>query len=291
MEDEQSCPICYNSLKLEASYAKVEECEHEFCLGCIRKWSQEKEQPTCPCCNHRFEFVLEIKKNGTQVKLDAKSFVKAHKSNTKPKNGSSSTSGPIISDMHWELAQRLGIYKNNMKVKKLTNTRGRRPRAVDAAAYRMHPAWLVRLMPFVRRELQAVVPTINFRKMQEIESKVYHDAQFVGLPRPGRCQYLVDVFDGNLQYVDIFCHELLNFAASPFETVQEYDRAAVYATLQDGELAAASSRADQSQVITLDDTVIGESPIQIVGKRKPATSPPPTNTPPMPTSPGQTRCD
>merc|ERR1711881_33953 len=108
-------------------------------------------------------------------------------------------------------------------------------------------------MPFIRRELQAVT-NLNYQTLVQVEAKIIHDIKFTGLPQPGRCQYLLDAFDGNQKFLEIFCHELLNFAASPYETVQAYDDNAIYATLEDGlAAAAAGQRSNTSPVIVITD--------------------------------------
>ena len=254
-ETSKDCPICFCDLNEETSYAKIEDCTHEFCLNCIRKWSQEKTQPTCPCCNIKFHCVFEIKKNGDKVKLDAKSFVKTSKiSNDQTNSNAGETSSGIISDLHWEIAQRLGIYKNNMRVKKFTISIDHRRRPTDPDWFRRYPGTINRLLPFIRRELQAVAPYLSFQELQKVEHKIHDGMLYTGLPKPGSCQYLVDVFRGNKNYVEIFCHELLNFAACPFETPQEYDRYACYATLEDGEKAVNEEKIQNKGVICLDET-------------------------------------
>jgi len=253
--DSKTCPICFQELESELRFAQVEGCNHEFCTTCIRKWSQEKTTPTCPCCNREFNFIFEVKKDGSKVKLDAKSLVKASRVKNRDRDELETTTGNgvVISDMHWELSQRRGLYRNNMRVKQLRNASGRH-RPIQAGWYRQHPGYLHRLFPFIRRELQAVVPGLPFTELQAVESRIYQDCQFTGLPKPGRCEYLVAAFNGNRQYAAIFCHELLNFAASPFETVQEYDQNAIYATLEDGQIAALDERSNQTEVIDLDSS-------------------------------------
>lgn len=257
--EEKDCPICYTSLLDETSFARIEDCTHEFCLNCIRKWSQEKSQPTCPCCNIQFKNVFEIKKNAVKIKLDAKSFAKTGKNSENQEiieTSGGSTSGPIISDMHWEIAQRQGIYKNNMKVKKFSIDITNRRRPVTPDWFRRYPGTANRLLPFIRRELQAVAPSLPFQQMQAVEHRIYNDTLYTGLPKPGSCQYLVEAFSGNKNYVAIFCHELLNFAASPWETVQEYDQYACYATLEDGEKALNQKK---TGTIDLDQSVVKTS--------------------------------
>jgi len=258
--EEKDCPICYESLLDETSFARIEDCTHEFCLNCIRKWSQEKSQATCPCCNIQFKNVFEIKKTGDKIKLDAKSFAKTSKNSENTDiietSGGGSTSGPIISDMHWEIAQRQGIYKNNMKVKKFSIDITDRRRPVTPDWFRKYPGTANRLLPFIRRELQAVAPGLPFQQMQAVEHRIYNDTLYTGLPKPGSCQYLVEAFSGSKNYVAIFCHELLNFAASPWETVQEYDQYACYATLEDGEKALNQKK---TGTIDLDQSVVKTS--------------------------------
>jgi len=44
------CPICWESPKQLARLARVVPCGHVFCFRCIRKWTREHHQYSCPMC-------------------------------------------------------------------------------------------------------------------------------------------------------------------------------------------------------------------------------------------------
>ena len=239
-----TCPICYTELEDEPSYARIVDCTHTFCLECIRKWSREKQEPSCPMCNINFNFIFEIKlPSRKQIKLDAKTFVKANKIKEGNHHSNSidvdaaATVGLFngYSDFHWEYQQRKGIYTNNLKCKKLTNT-GNRIRNATPEFFREHPYNSVRLLDFIRRELHAIVPQHGFFQLQNFENQLNEFIRANGLPTLENCSTLLKaIFCNNRKYAEVFCHELKCYAKSPFNSLEQYDANAVYATLADGE--------------------------------------------------------
>ena len=245
------CPICYSELSDEDSYAKIEDCTHLFCLECIRKWSREKNRPTCPMCNKSFTKVFEIKKSGKVVKLDAKTLVREDKS----KNSQSNINEQPVSsgfgdfrDYEWEYQQRLGIYKNNMMVKKFSKrmfNRFKKPADLITS-----PHEVTRLAQFISRELMVTCSRENadvngvYGYCREWLPKILMSIQKFGLPEFKKRRWtvnteLIEILEKlmapNKKWVHIFVHEVTYFAASHCFNLEEFDNNAVYATLDDGE--------------------------------------------------------
>ena len=206
MVEEDPCPICYSDLNNEPSYAQATECSHKYCLSCIRKWAQQKSVPTCPCCNGTFENVYEIKKSGKRVKLNAKTFAKSSKNFENVERAENQ----IISDDHWEYDQRAGIYRNGMKVKYLQNT-GNRRRRTDAMYLRTHQGYTHRLIQFIQRDLLAMGGNrVHYREIMTLTERILMEVMMNGLDPPSslHCDFILQFFNGNHKYMEIFCHEL-----------------------------------------------------------------------------------
>eukprot|EP01017_Pseudomicrothorax_dubius_P007298 TRINITY_DN1224_c0_g1_i11.p1 TRINITY_DN1224_c0_g1~~TRINITY_DN1224_c0_g1_i11.p1 ORF type:complete len:187 (-),score=30.75 TRINITY_DN1224_c0_g1_i11:346-906(-) len=58
------CGICFAPIELQG---KLDTCSHEFCLDCIKKWSQREN--SCPLCKRRFK---SISKNWRRVRYTEK---------------------------------------------------------------------------------------------------------------------------------------------------------------------------------------------------------------------------
>ncbi|KAK9078747.1 hypothetical protein SSX86_002805 [Deinandra increscens subsp. villosa] len=51
------CAICLDEIPLQES-SLVKGCEHAYCVICILRWAESKNEPTCPQCKNPFEFLI-----------------------------------------------------------------------------------------------------------------------------------------------------------------------------------------------------------------------------------------
>lgn len=248
LTEDDPCPICYSELINEDSYAKIEDCTHLFCIECIRKWSREKSTPTCPMCNKNFTKVYEIKKSGKVVKLDARTLVREGKNSSNTVLQANRSNGyDDFRDYQWEFGQRLGYYRNDMKVKKFSKRffhKFKKP-----ADFQNNRREVARLDRFICRELMATAVKVqSMRLVSEFTEKwlvkILNSIETHGLPEFKKNRWttntelpemLKEILSPNNKWVHIFIHEITYYAASHCAGLEEFDNHAVYATLDDGE--------------------------------------------------------
>lgn len=58
---EENCSICL--MKIDQKIGIPNHCFHNFCLECLRIWTDENSSRTCPLCRMNYSAVLEINEN------------------------------------------------------------------------------------------------------------------------------------------------------------------------------------------------------------------------------------
>eukprot|EP01117_Protostelium_nocturnum_P014026 TRINITY_DN5299_c0_g1_i1.p1 TRINITY_DN5299_c0_g1~~TRINITY_DN5299_c0_g1_i1.p1 ORF type:complete len:301 (+),score=95.94 TRINITY_DN5299_c0_g1_i1:47-949(+) len=81
-ESEISCPICEDNIEASGKkYGLLSECNHAFCLDCIKKWRQTNDVSTaksCPICRVQSHYVVpcDVFPNEETKKVVVDSYVK-----------------------------------------------------------------------------------------------------------------------------------------------------------------------------------------------------------------------
>lgn len=72
-DENGNCCICMCKPD-EQELATIDGCEHQFCFGCIDKWSTREN--TCPLCKNRFSEIEYVHKNDNEVNQNANNCAK-----------------------------------------------------------------------------------------------------------------------------------------------------------------------------------------------------------------------
>ena len=239
---DDACPICLGSITDKCA---AESCFHNFCFVCLKEWSKQK--PVCPLCKQPFKKILYDIKSETDYKEFEITYHSSNSRGIRPprfafadmeilQNFYDDTSqfSPFLSYVIPPLrgghprrrhdrassAYRLSRYLDNMWVQPLADITGQY-RESSPQLYQEQPALTHRLLPWLHREVMALVPPsrisdVTQRIMNWIEQYPINSREFRRNLRPH--------FGSRTRH---FIHEFYHFARSPFDMVG-HDLAAHY---------------------------------------------------------------
>ncbi|XP_068218154.1 E3 ubiquitin-protein ligase Topors-like [Palaemon carinicauda] len=249
-----TCSICLGSI---TDKCVADSCLHSFCLLCLKEWSKQKA--VCPLCKVSFTKIMyEIKSESvykewkvpqpdpTERSHGMANFQEYLNVETRRFFGYRTTHFPGAvalrqmyprsnipdaipslppqrgprSNLRGSTMFRLSVYLNNIWVQPLADVTGRY-RETSPELYREQPALTHRLVPWVNRELAALISpsrvgTALTEVMELIERYPINSREFRNAVR----QY----FRGRTRH---FVHEFYNYARSPFDMIG-HDNSAQY---------------------------------------------------------------
>ncbi|KAK3844057.1 MAG: hypothetical protein J3R72DRAFT_489190 [Linnemannia gamsii] len=272
-----SCTICLNTYE---DRAVLESCHHEFCFSCILQWSTLSH--TCPLCIRPFTSCMhEIKNNEEYAIHQFEPLPRARSSSGSTAAGNTSALphgiirrlyGPpqwrrrtrdrppprIIPDSADELSvsdrqqaaleNRRNVYRNNLFVRHMGANKISGFQQTTPESFSIFPHRLDRLVPWIRRELQAITTLSSSSASQSAlssDGNTVHSANSHDETDPGLeiiREYIIAVCkrydlqtdqgqdlirDFLYDHTEHFVHELMAFARSPF-SIEAYDRVAQY---------------------------------------------------------------
>uniref|UniRef100_A0A0P4WH92 RING-type E3 ubiquitin transferase n=1 Tax=Scylla olivacea TaxID=85551 RepID=A0A0P4WH92_SCYOL len=273
---DDTCPICLGNI---TDKCMANSCHHCFCLVCLKEWSKQKA--VCPLCKERFTKIIYDIRSDTEFKEwkvprfeqhhpitnfhsffvpdrrffgyrttnfpGAATLRRQHPGNTTsivdaiPSGPREHTSASY--NLRGSSFFRLNIYLNNEWVQPIADITGRY-RQSSPQLYREQPALTHRLVPWVNRELAALLHSARIgvvlaEVMDLIERYPINSREFRRAVRPhlgSRTRH--------------FVHEFYNFARSPYDMVG-HDNAARYVTRYgfDDESSSESSTSEDSDAV------------------------------------------
>ncbi|KAF9927961.1 hypothetical protein FBU30_002749 [Linnemannia zychae] len=263
------CPICLNVFD---DRAVLESCHHEYCFSCITQWSSLSH--TCPLCIQPFTSCIhriQVDENYSTHffeprpgRLTAADTVVPH-----------GTIRRLYGAPQWRSRPR-NVYRNNLYVRHIGASRVSGFQQITPETFRMFPQRLDRLIPWIRRELQAITTlsatssnsqqsNVDFTRpvnaYEEIDSGLEIIREYI-IAVCKRYDLQTDqgqdlIRDFLHDHTEHFVHELMGFARSPF-SMEAYDRFAQYSPLSPFPTVSASSTGttgnqdNNSQVINSD---------------------------------------
>ncbi|XP_064604945.1 E3 ubiquitin-protein ligase Topors-like [Liolophura sinensis] len=247
-----NCSICLGKLENKSF---TDSCFHMFCFACLLEWSKVK--PECPLCKQPFKSIIHNVRSyedydqyhiqeaqerpefpwdspegyrfryRTTVTFDR--LMEAHYEEQQRQLRLLQRPTLVTTRRHWRRRRqgatsefRHRIYLNGMRVKRVT-TRQTRQRKTGPNFYRNNPACTHRLVPWLNRELNALLHShpehvhflleliMDLIKRFEIESDEFFEHVHTYLGRHARH----------------FIHEFTSFARSPYDMIA-YDEHAMY---------------------------------------------------------------
>ena len=277
---DDTCPICLGNI---TDKCMANSCHHCFCLVCLKEWSKQKA--VCPLCKESFTKIIYEIKSETEFKewkvprfeqsqpitnfqaffVPDRRFFGYRTTNfpgaatlRRQHPGSTAAIGDAIPSGPRERSSasynlrgssffRLNIYLNNEWVQPIADITGRY-RQSSPQLYREQPALTHRLVPWVNRELAALLHSARIgvvlaEIMDLIERHAIDSREFRRAVRPhlgSRTNH--------------FVHEFYHFARSPYDMVG-HDNAARYVTrygFDDESSSESSSSEDSDAVVEVD---------------------------------------
>ena len=244
---DSKCPICLDRF---VNVAYLNHCLHKFCFHCIQEWSKSKAE--CPLCKQPFLSIFHTVRADDDFEEYVLSPSLPQRTLPPPDNGivfEDSASQPVwqshaeIQEMIRRLALqrqasaegrytlqiqeedmitfRRALYRTGLRVRSIQD--GGRYRDISAEFFRLNPACLYRLGPWLRRELMVLFGA---------HSCLVSVMQHVILSNLTRCDLESQVFADRLKpfllnRTEHFLHEFVTFARCPFN-MEAYDLHANY---------------------------------------------------------------
>lgn len=276
---DDTCPICLGNI---TDKCMANSCHHCFCLVCLKEWSKQKA--VCPLCKESFTTIMYDIKSEKEFKVwkvpriepsvsltnfqeffvSGRRFFGYRTTNfpgaatlRRQQGGNSPIADAIPSGPRERSSAsyrlrgssffRINIYINNEWVQPIADITGRY-RQSSPELYREQPALTHRLVPWVNRELAALVPPSRIgpvltEVMDLIERYPINSREFRRAMRPhlgSRTNH--------------FIHEFYHFARSPYDMVG-HDHAARYLTrydFNDVGSSESSSSEDSDAIVEVD---------------------------------------
>ncbi|OWF48386.1 uncharacterized protein LOC110453122 [Mizuhopecten yessoensis] len=293
---EPDCAICLGRLQNKSF---TDRCFHMFCFVCLQEWSKVKAE--CPLCKQKFTSIIHnVRSNEdydqypippkipsweeqarnfryhTTLTLERRLQINIPDFRQHPQYQEHdytiqrpSIHNHMATRSHWRRQRqtsssdfRRRIYTNNMRLVDVTDPR-MRTRDTTPMFYSRNPACTHRLVPWLNRELNALLQSQNDNvqfvlelimgliKSMSITSEDFYQGIY---PYVGR-------------YTRHFMQEFENFARSPYN-IAAYDQHAVYQP----QTLAVESDSDTDSILSVDDDdnddVIVISPSQETGRRR-----------------------
>jgi Ring finger domain len=144
----KTCAICLQEFE---NKCRNNGCQHEFCFGCLHKWSEVTAK--CPLCKQPFTSIVHnVQTNG---QFDEYKVPKL-KADSQSKN---MTCAGTLSEVYRKL-ERKQVYERNLWVKPLPDMNGRY-RDTAPKFFRGNQDSMKRLVPWLRRELACLLIDSN----------------------------------------------------------------------------------------------------------------------------------
>ncbi|KAL4152860.1 hypothetical protein QTP88_000693 [Uroleucon formosanum] len=226
------CSICLGKIK---NPSHPDECLHSFCLRCLRRWAARVR--VCPLCKATFTYIILF-----NDKLDDNETSYEDLPDENSSDDDSMGSGALqeynSNDNSLDLtshssingqAMRTRVYIINLWSRPIQDTTSSIIRDCSPDFYRDNPVETFRLHIFILREVIAVRETLRLANRArsfpgETNVTVTNLIMRSILVFDIRQLHLIDTLKIFLdQHVEHFCHEVYNFANSPYD-ISEYDR-------------------------------------------------------------------
>ena len=245
-DGEQLCPICLGELD---NKSMTDTCRHKFCFTCLLEWSKVKA--VCPLCKGKFTAIIHNMRSETeydkydipppQPAPDGSSRLlesellwtrRFHYHTTQHRENRrrvlADRSGPqdiIRLGDHWRRRRGPGtsdfrreVYESDLWAQP---TSGGRSRECSPEWYRNNEAQTHRLVPWLNRELNALLGmTGQHSRQAHLLSQIMDWITVYTIGSPDLSERLLPHLGTN---TDHFQHELLQFARSPYD-LTGYDR-------------------------------------------------------------------
>ncbi|KAL1415604.1 hypothetical protein MTO96_006725 [Rhipicephalus appendiculatus] len=246
--------ICVICLEPPAYKVYPDCCFHHFCFACLLEWTKVKA--ACPLCNRQFDWILR------QIQpLHALEFSECYSLSGRRRSSRRSRRayrrrfpdtddrlpGPELLRYHQERArqarrayaslrnpnpytpreaatsfERFELYERDLwAIPRLADYRQASPEIYSA-----HPSHARRLIPWLTRELKALMQHNQGRVLAALD-RVQWLILNIDIRHPSFSRNLEDFLH---EYTDHFVHEFYLFASSAFETMDDYDRGTEYAS-------------------------------------------------------------
>ncbi|XP_008195988.1 E3 ubiquitin-protein ligase Topors isoform X2 [Tribolium castaneum] len=229
------CAICLGTCK---NKCRANSCMHEFCYSCLLEWSRIKAE--CPLCKQEFKSILHNIKSLNEYDVHIVENITVE-NNRYLENASLiylPPATPPVHQYHFRYTNhrrrrgdtstsfRRSVYTDNLWVYAPPDITGRY-RDVSPSYYRHNPAARTRLVPWLNRELNALLYENTQQVMHLVDIIMDH------LLRHHICSYMFRslLYDYLGNKTDHFIHEFYNFMRSPFDMVG-YDRHVIYTERQ-----------------------------------------------------------
>ncbi|KAI8915953.1 hypothetical protein EDD86DRAFT_197281 [Gorgonomyces haynaldii] len=198
------CPICLGSFRNKTF---LEPCLHNFCFECILKWS--KVSKNCPLCKRHFVSGVHTLKDDDY---------KRYYFEQKPKPWGRRPESPTLDE---SLRERQRVYSFGLRCRHRGTNRYSKFRDLSPQYLREHQQKLRTLVPWIRRELLAIlrIPDVTIIIDFVLQVMQQHDLQ-----SDEAIQLLEEYLEDDAEH---FVHELVNFARSEL-SMEHYDRQVQY---------------------------------------------------------------
>ncbi|XP_063905223.1 E3 ubiquitin-protein ligase Topors-like isoform X2 [Zophobas morio] len=229
------CAICLGTCK---NKSRANSCMHEFCYTCLLEWSRIKAE--CPLCKQEFKSILHNIKSINEYDVHIVENIPVE-NNRYLDNASLIYLPPATPPMHHyqfrythhrrrrgdtSTSFRRSVYAENLWVYAPPDITGRY-RDVSPSYYRNNPAARTRLVPWLNRELNALLHENTQHVMRLVDIILDH------LLLHHICSYMFRslLYEYLSNKTDHFIHEFYNFMRSPYDMVG-YDRHVIYTERQ-----------------------------------------------------------
>ncbi|KAL1923408.1 uncharacterized protein VTP21DRAFT_8388 [Calcarisporiella thermophila] len=225
---EETCSIC---LQIYQDKSLLNSCFHAFCFACILQWIEYARRARCPLCVQPFEYILHDVKSELDYKKYWVPEFKTESELRQPIDRSRRPNQYRRFQRRWQepieerqlsktqqeaVERRRYIYRHKLFAMHIGSNRYSKYREVSPTYFSSHPEAIRRLVPWIRRDLQAILEEENAEIVREYVIAVLktHDL---------RTESALELLRPFLEpYTEHFVHELVAFARSPLE-IRAYD--------------------------------------------------------------------
>ena len=223
------CAICLQEFE---NKCRNNGCQHEFCFGCLHKWSEVIAK--CPVCKQSFTSIFHnVQTNGHFDEYK----VPILKTDCQSKDMRISGALPAV----YRKLERKQVYKRNLWVKPLPDANGRYSNTAPKF-FRVNQDSMKRLVPWLGRELACLLidsntlPHVQDKIMKVITKHHILSEDF---------RLLVHKHIGS--YTSHFIHEFFEFSRCPF-SMSDFDENALYEQRYH-EIPSSTSSSDEDEEI------------------------------------------
>ncbi|XP_067928351.1 E3 ubiquitin-protein ligase Topors-like [Watersipora subatra] len=245
----ETCPICLDEFHATTDRAYSNNCYHIFCFECLLEWSKNKRE--CPLCKKPFVSIIhKFKDNGgnevyrlpppfptTSVNITPlisvdwmsqmrRQFIQhrnRHLDRVRSGTARLTALGPRNPMRPHTTERRRFLYQHQLYCEgALTPGGARRYRRTTPEFYRTNPAMMHRLVPWLNRELVAILPSPD--NVDFVQSHILSEIKRIDMRS---LAFKNSIRRFTLQYTDQFIHEFHMYAMSPL-SMEEFDTFAKY---------------------------------------------------------------